>query len=165
MLSPITAPRTAATIIAGNGIRPAAAATPPRITAISPGNTNPMNAEDSSAGRRKTARSTAQPGSASRRSGSDAVMVVQGIYPRRPVRGMPPKKPRVQGLRADAGSRPVSRASDGPVRRAWDAPSSNQADARASHEEVAEMTVDTELVETRAVRAASWIGPRAGACT
>src|SRR5437763_1598217 len=33
MLSPITAPRTAAMIIAGNGIRPAAAATPPtRLT-------------------------------------------------------------------------------------------------------------------------------------
>ena len=78
MLSPITAPRIAAAIITGSGIRPAAAATPPKITAISPGNRNPMNAEDSNAGSRKTASNAAQPGSASNRSGIEPVIVPAG---------------------------------------------------------------------------------------
>src|SRR4051795_1628544 len=94
MLSPIAAPRMAARIITGSGIRPAAADTPPRMTAISPGNTNPMNADDSRAGSRKTASSTAQPGSSSKRSGIDAVIVGQRIHPRPRVRAPPPKAAR-----------------------------------------------------------------------
>lgn len=45
------------------------AATPPRITVISPGKTNPTNAEASSAGSANTRASTSQPGSKRMRSG------------------------------------------------------------------------------------------------
>src|SRR6266550_4025394 len=48
---------------AGSGIRPLNASTPPRITAISPGNTKPRKAEASSAGTRKTIARATQPSS------------------------------------------------------------------------------------------------------
>src|SRR3954464_14062353 len=104
MLSPIAAPRMAARIITGSGIRPAAADTPPRMTAISPGNTNPMNADDSRAGSRKTASSTAQPGSSSKRSGIDAVIVGQRIHPRPRVRALRPKEDESSGHDRDAAA-------------------------------------------------------------
>src|SRR3954471_15775868 len=104
MLSPIAAPRMAARIITGSGIRPAAADTPPRMTAISPGHTNPMNADDSRAGSRKTASSTAQPGSSSKRSGIDAVIVGQRIHPRPRVRALRPKEDESSGHDRDAAA-------------------------------------------------------------
>src|SRR4051794_16284231 len=110
MLSPITAPRIAAAIIAGSGIRPAAAATPPKITAISPGNTNPMKADDSSAGSKNTASNAAHPGSASSRSGIDAVMVCAGYLPA-PPSSSPPRGPWPRG---EGRSRVGARAIEGP---------------------------------------------------
>src|SRR5260221_8890723 len=59
----MTAPLTAAAMTAHSGTVPRQAATPPRITAISPGNTNPTNAEASSAGSRNTRASTSHAGS------------------------------------------------------------------------------------------------------
>src|SRR6266567_1683412 len=61
--SPITAPDTAAAMTAHSGTVPRQAATPPKITATSPGKTNPTNAEASSAGTRNTRASTSHPGS------------------------------------------------------------------------------------------------------
>src|SRR5215472_505999 len=61
--SPITAPDTAATMTAQSGTVPRDATTPPRMTAISPGNTNPTNADASSAGNKKTSDSANHPGS------------------------------------------------------------------------------------------------------
>src|SRR5579859_5167392 len=61
--SPITAPDTAATATPQSGTVPREAATPPRMTAISPGNTNPTNAEASSAGNKNTSAATSHPGS------------------------------------------------------------------------------------------------------
>src|SRR5712691_369907 len=48
------APETAATMTAHSGTSPCEAATAPRITVISPGKTNPTNAEASSAGKANT---------------------------------------------------------------------------------------------------------------
>src|SRR5215467_2268070 len=61
--SPTTAPDTAATTTAQSGTVPRDATTPPRMTATSPGNTNPTNADASSAGNKKTSDSTSHPGS------------------------------------------------------------------------------------------------------
>src|SRR3954454_20993837 len=104
MLSPIAAPRMAASIITGSGIRPASADTPPRMTAISPGNTNPMNADDSRAGSTKTASSTAQPGSSRKISGIDAVIVGQRIHQRPRVRALRPKEDESSGHDRDAAA-------------------------------------------------------------
>jgi len=57
------APETAAAITAHSGTVPREAATPPKMTAISPGKTNPTNAEASSAGKANTSARTSQPGS------------------------------------------------------------------------------------------------------
>src|SRR6266536_1028903 len=56
------APATAAAITAHSGTVPREAATPPRMTAISPGKTKPTNAEASSAGKANTSARTSQPG-------------------------------------------------------------------------------------------------------
>src|SRR5215510_15329661 len=57
------APETAATMTAQSGTIPCEAATPPRITVISLGKTNPTNAEASSAWNANTRTTTIQPGS------------------------------------------------------------------------------------------------------
>jgi hypothetical protein len=57
------APATAAAITAHSGTVPREAATPPKMTAISPGKTKPTNAEASSAGKANTSARTSQPGS------------------------------------------------------------------------------------------------------
>src|SRR5437879_7852401 len=62
------APATAAASTAHSGTIPRDAATPPRMTAISPGNTKPTNAEASSAGKANTSARTSQPGSDRMRS-------------------------------------------------------------------------------------------------
>ena len=62
------APETAAAITAHSGTVPREAATPPRMTAISPGKTKPTNAEASSAGKANTSARTSQPGSDRMRS-------------------------------------------------------------------------------------------------
>src|SRR6266851_4439749 len=62
------APETAAAITAHSGTVPREAATPPKMTAISPGNTKPTNAEASSAGKANTSARTSQPGSDRMRS-------------------------------------------------------------------------------------------------
>src|SRR6266702_7679222 len=62
------APETAAVITAHSGTVPREAATPPKMTAISPGNTKPTNAEASSAGKANTSARTSQPGSDRMRS-------------------------------------------------------------------------------------------------
>src|SRR6266699_658699 len=62
------APATAAAITAHSGTVPREAATPPKMTAISPGNTKPTNAEASSAGKANTSARTSQPGSDRMRS-------------------------------------------------------------------------------------------------
>src|SRR5215211_1252082 len=60
-LSPTTAPLTAAPIAAARPMRPWKASTPPRITAISPGNRIPTKADASRAGTKNTTDSAAQP--------------------------------------------------------------------------------------------------------
>src|SRR6266542_1318996 len=57
------APATAAAITAHSGTVPRDAATPPKMTAISPGKTKPTNAEASSAGKANTSTRTSHPGS------------------------------------------------------------------------------------------------------
>ena len=56
------APETAAAITAHSGTVPREAATPPKMTAISPGKTNPTNADASSAGKANTSARTSHPG-------------------------------------------------------------------------------------------------------
>ena len=68
------APETAAAITAHSGTVPREAATPPRMTAISPGKTKPTNAEASSAGKANTSARTSQPGSDRMRSVTLATM-------------------------------------------------------------------------------------------
>ena len=55
------APETAAAITAHSGTVPREAATPPRMTAISPGKTKPTNAEASSAGKANTSQRENEP--------------------------------------------------------------------------------------------------------
>src|SRR5436190_23302965 len=62
------APATAAAITAHSGTVPRDAATPPKMTAISPGKTNPTNAEASSAGKANTSTRTSHPGNDKMRS-------------------------------------------------------------------------------------------------
>jgi hypothetical protein len=62
------APEAAAAMTAHSGTVPREAATPPRITAISPGKTKPTKAEASRAGRANTSARTTQPGSVRIRS-------------------------------------------------------------------------------------------------
>src|SRR5438270_7608326 len=62
------APETAAAITAHSGTVLRDAATPPKMTAISPGKTKPTNAEASSAGKANTSTRTSQPGSDRMRS-------------------------------------------------------------------------------------------------
>src|SRR6266536_3405848 len=93
------APATAAAITAHSGTVPREAATPPRMTAISPGKTEPTNAEASSAGKANTSARTSQPGSDRMRS------VILAARPRvttgsaRPERSQPPRDR--GGLRQD----------------------------------------------------------------
>src|SRR6266542_6989676 len=93
------APATAAAITAHSGTVPRKAATPPRMTAISPGKTKPTNAEASSAGKANTSARTSQPGSDRMRS------VILAARPRvttgsaRPERSQPPRDR--GGLRQD----------------------------------------------------------------
>ncbi len=61
MLSPITAPATAAAIAPGRLTRCWKANTPPSSTAISPGNTIPTKTDDSSAGKAKVTANAAHP--------------------------------------------------------------------------------------------------------
>src|SRR5215468_2081515 len=62
------APETAAAITAQSGTVARDAATPPKMTAISPGKTNPTNADASSAGKANTSTRTSHPGSDRMRS-------------------------------------------------------------------------------------------------
>src|SRR5256885_5494568 len=57
------APETAAAIAAHSGTVLRDAATPPKMTAISPGKTKPTNADVSSAGKANTSTRTSHPGS------------------------------------------------------------------------------------------------------
>src|SRR6185295_12420298 len=83
------APATAAAITAHSGTVPRDAATPPKMTAISPGKTNPTNAEASSAGNANTSASTSQPGSDKIRSVTLATRptVTTAAHPRPDMRG------------------------------------------------------------------------------
>jgi hypothetical protein len=62
------APATAAAITAHSGAVPREAATPPKMTAISPGKTKPTNAEAFSGGKANTSARTSPPGSDKMRS-------------------------------------------------------------------------------------------------
>ncbi len=82
------APETAAAITAHSGTIPREAATPPRMTAISPGKTKPTNAEASSAGKANTSARTSQPGSDRMRSVTPVtrLRVATAAHPARNIR-------------------------------------------------------------------------------
>jgi hypothetical protein len=79
MESPMIAPETAAAITVHSATVPRDAATPPRMTAISPGKTNPTNAEASSAGKANTSARTSHPGSDRMRSVKPAARATVAI--------------------------------------------------------------------------------------
>src|SRR5215831_14957508 len=83
------APEPAAAITAHSGTMPRDAATPPKMTAISPGKTKPTNADASSAGKANTSTRTSHPGSDKVRSVTPAARttVAIAVHPGRDGRG------------------------------------------------------------------------------